>query len=252
MHINIEGDGNVIGHGNRVIVDKRVVIRNKFVNNGGGNEKRDPNNEVGLAGAVGIAVAIALAVAAWKFAQHAPFIYALLKGAGLSAGFLLMAATYALHNKQPARWLTDQTIGGAAVVLAVGGIWISANSYPTQLTELALQTGQWKDFWCGLTTQGTELATLHMLSMSVLAVPALLLAWIGVIGALARWLFVVSGTPWIGRVAMIQTRWIAGVSLGLAITCFVSQLDFSQQWWAGVFETQGSKTMGHFLCPTRR
>jgi hypothetical protein len=246
MDININGDGNAIGNGNRIIVDKRTTINNNTVN---GNGPDKPSEQPPLALALGVAVFVALAIAAWKFAQYAPIIYLALKACVIILLCVKAGTTLALFNRQPKIWLIDQGLGSVAVVLAGFGIWMSASSYSTELTQLAQQTTVWKKFWCGLSLHGKQVALFHMLSMTVFAIPSLMFALFGGIGALARWLFVVTGMGFIGRVAMIQRRWISITTLVFATICFLSQLDISRIAWGTWFEANA--TFSNYLCKNR-
>ena len=85
-----------------------------------------------------------------------------------------------------------------------------------------------------------------MLTMSLLAVPALVFASFGALGALARWGFFVTGFGFLGHVARFQHRGGVVASLIFATLCLGSQLDVVQAIWAEQFA--GSKTVFHYLC----
>lgn len=137
INIDIKGDGNAIGNGNRVLVDKRTIIKKKIINNnsGSGGGKPDSNMEIGF---VVFAVIIgAVIVGTWQFAEYASVIYSLLKLCVSLIGLLGMASTIALFGDEPNAWRIGQLIILAAAAMTGFGVWLSADAYPVQLTELA-------------------------------------------------------------------------------------------------------------------
>ncbi len=250
MNIKIKGDGNAIGDGNRIFVDKRTIIQNKTT--AGGDRRGQPDdNPMAAAGGAAVVAIIALAVAAYKFALYAPSIYLILKSCALAVIGLNLVTTTGLYNDQPRKWLIDQAMSGLAVVLVALGVWMSAGNYRVELTQLAHQAVTWKGFVCGLSPYGKQLATYHMLAMSVFAVPGLMLALIGALGALARWIFFITGIGFFGHAALLQRRGIAIAALVFSAACLVSQFDFSQAVWAGWFDSKQAETIIHYLCPGR-
>ena len=240
-NINIQGDGNAVGNGNRIFVDKRTINNNR-----GSDRAPKSKNEQGEVLGIGAIVLTALAIAAWKFAQHAPAIYLTLQ---LTAVVLLViqVATMIALSDQPLKWRVHQGIGISAVILAGLGIWMSKSSYRVELTELA-QTLSWKDFWCGLNTYGGQLATYHTLTMSLLAVPSLVFASAYAIGGVSRWLWFVYEVPLFARIALLQKEAVVWFAAILALLCFLSQLDVSQLLWAELYESRFSGGM-RLLCP---
>ncbi len=252
INIDIKGDGNAIGNGNRVLVDKRTVIRNKIINNnnggGGGGGRSDSGLEISVF--VLAAIVTAVIVGAWKFAEHAFVIYPVLKLCVLLMGLLGMTSTIALFGEQPMAWRIDQLLILAAVAMTGFSVWISADGYPLELTQLAQQAMGAKAFWCGLSERGQQVASLHMLSISLLAAPAIVLMSIATMCAFARWIFFATGMIPFGYAAMWQRRWMGGIAVVLAGICLLSQTDIGMAYWAELHATKSMMELQKWVCPS--
>ena len=237
----IQGDGNAVGNGNQIIVNKNTVVNN----NGGSSNNNDEELPAGLA--IGGAVLVALAVAVWKFAQFAPVIYLSLEITAMGIISIQLLTAIAMYRNQPTAWMIDHTMGVVATGIVMVGVVLSATDYRAELTDIALHANRWRDFMCGLSTYGAQLASFHTLSMSLLAIPALMITLINAMGASARWLAYRTGSRFAARLATIQTRRAAIVASVFAILCAISQLDISKAAWADWFTTH-VEAFFHYIC----
>jgi hypothetical protein len=238
--ISIEGDGNVVGDNNRVLVDKRVY--NKVINQGGGGggggskKSGGEGDGIGLAG-LGLAAVVALAVAAWGFALFAPLIYlGLLIGSLAVASCLCISLMVGLYGQVGWKWLAQKLVALVAVALLIVGVYWSRLAYRDELSDMAARAADWKGFFCNLSAYGQQLATLHMLSMSLFAAPCLLILSGYALGALSASVFFMQGWLWCGRLALTlstpMSLWTAAV---LAAGCMASQTEPAAALWDQMF-----------------
>lgn len=236
--IHIQGDGNAVGNGNRIFVDKRTT--NNYNNKQPKKTPSDPRDMLGISAAV----VIVIAIATWKFAQHAPAIFFALQLTAITLVTIQVATLLAL-NDQPTTWHRHQWIVISATMLLGLGIWISKNSYPLELTQLA-QTPHWKTFWCNLRPYGGQLAAYHTLTISLVAVPSLLCASIFTLGGVSRWLWFKSDITLFARMALLQKNSLAWLAMILALVYLFAQLDITQQFWAATYDIHFSENIKTF------
>jgi hypothetical protein len=244
----INGDGNVVGNDNRIVVDKRVINKQQYFNGGGGRTPKSNGNDASAFWGLTVAFLVAVIVATWKFTLYASVIYAICKVSVLLLSILCLMILIILYDTQPLDWLIKQFLLLASLGIAAVAVWISAETYPIKLTEIASTAYSWKDFWCHLSDErGKPLSVYYMFSVCFLIVPALLLTAISTIGAVLRSLYVHTGVIWFGRYAMIQTSTITYITLTFALLSFLAQLDIFQAEFNALFINfnQGSN---HLFC----
>ena len=225
MSIQIQGDGNTVGDGNQIFVKKTTINNNN-------NEPKKSDEEIPTGFAIILGIAAALAIATWKFAQYAPLIYAILILTGFSIVAIKVLISFSLLNKLDKPWLIDQLIGLIATIMVTIGVWLSNADYGTELTQHALVAQEWRIFFCGLNPYGVQLASYHLLTMVLLAVPTFIFLIVDSIGSLARMTAYITGIQFIGKLATIQKRRFAIAALIFGILCLLSQTDITQAAWA--------------------
>jgi MFS family permease len=238
-NVSIHGDGNAVGDHNRILVDKRTY--NKIVSPGnGGGPPNDSRN--GMSGevlfVVVIAALVALAAAAWQFALYAPLVYlVLVTGSVVVLMALLGSVLAALYESVPWSWITARCVAVfATVLLAASVVWSSA-AYPQELSTIAAQATSWRGFFCGLSSFGQSVATLHMLAMSLLAAPALVVMAGYALGSVGAALFFLRGWIWCGRVALaLGSRAWPVIAMVLVVCAALSQTMVASAVWQQLYQ----------------
>lgn len=252
-NVNIRGDGNIVGDSNQVYIDNRVT--NKTTTTGGSSNTSDGGS--GLAAGIGglFFTVTLVAFATWKFAAHSSSVYAGIQLTGLVLAAIQLAALgFGLWKEADWQWL----LGRLLMMTAAGCIAMSAASgsdaLGNELVGFAARAQHWKEFACGLTLYGRQIATLQLLAMCVF----------GALGLVAlSW-----NTAYVlGLVAAVATEWsmldrfigrstaLSGVcALALALASLLSQSDFAFDLWSQTVFTAAHDPFnrdGFFACTVR-
>ena len=259
-NVQINGDGNAVGNNNHILVDKRIfhTITHQPPPGPPSGEGGPSSgvNPIGLA----ILVLVGIAIAAWKFAAYADQIYlAGIVSSLLIAGAQLVALGIGLWRNIPTSWLVDRLEGlFAASALFIAFYW-SRQAFPEELSHVAVSATGWQGFMCNLSDLGQQVATIHTLSISLLAVPGLIFAATNSTGALSATIFFVTGWHWAGRTAVVVGgRGLIFWAFLIAIAAVASQTSAAFDVWKNdVFTVKqnpfSTTTKGFKLChPTAR
>jgi hypothetical protein len=234
--VQIHGDGNAVGDNNRILIDKRTY--NKIIHRPtGGNGGRGGNKSGGGDGswiiAVPLAFLVAVAIATWKFALYANAIFMTITlVALLIVGAQILALVVGTLRNVATTWIIERLAAIAFTALLLLAVYWSRSAYPSDVSALAAQAAGWKDFMCGLSTYGHQVATLHMVGICFAAVPCAILLGTNTVGALAGSLFFSTGWLWPGRIAIqLGVRWILVIGSVFAIAAFASQTSVASNFW---------------------
>lgn len=178
--IQINGNGNAVGNGNRVTHVNKTIINNHGGSGSGGSDGKGKGAGGELAIAGGIGSVIALAALSFWFTRYAEVIYKILILLSLtSGGFGVMAAAKQFYDSNYLEGLRSASVTAVAFLtfLAVSA---ASDTMPADLTEFA-QNGTFTSFWCGLNLFGQQVASQHSIlgtfAMVPLAILTMLQSW---------------------------------------------------------------------------
>lgn len=235
-NIQINGDGNAVGDNNRILIDKRIynkIIHRPTGGNGGGGDKKSDEGAGSWIIVIPIAFLVAVAIATWKFALYANVIFMTITLAAiLIFGAQVLALVVGTLRNVATTWIIERLLAIVFTTLLLLAVYWSRSVYPSEISALATQAVGWKDFMCSLTTYGHQVATLHMVSICVAAVPSVILLGTNAVGALAGSLFFSTDWLWIGRIAIqLGVRWILVIGSLFSIAAFASQTSVASDFW---------------------
>jgi hypothetical protein len=232
--IQIQGDGNVIGDNNRILVDKRIYAKITHQSNGRNGGGKNGNEEDGSwIFVMPFAFLIAVAIATWKFALYAHVLYmTLFLVALLLVGLQVLTLVIGISRNVPTTWIVERTVAIAGIALLGVAVYWSRLAYPNEVSELAAKAVGWSTFMCGLSSYGHQVSMLHMLSMCFVALPCAAFLAVNSFGALAASAFFTFGWRWSGKLAIqLGVRWVLVVGSLFAIAAFASQTSAVFTFW---------------------
>lgn len=243
--IDIQGDGNAIGNNNQITVIKQDNRRYS----GGPRNGEGGGKEVNPVIPAAISAAFLMAAGTYYFAIHANSVYTLLLLIeGSEALLSLMASGMFIWRN------SYQVAAKAAVVAAVSTVatlttFFAHNGYPVELTSLAAASSGVRDFWCGLSVYGRQLALLHAAVATLGMTPAtlLLLPAAGVLGFFS--VFPLEVTEREYRRLENWTSW--GLVIVASLLAFAASYAHSTSGWNVWTKFIGDPPSIHF-CPNRK
>lgn len=261
-NIQINGDGNAVGDNNRILIDKRTynkIIRRPMGGDGGGGGKKSGEGDGSLMIAIPVAFLVAVAIATWKFALYANvFFMTITLVAILIFGAQALALVVGVLRNVAAIWIIERLLAIVFTTLLLLAVYWSRSAYPSEISVLATKAVGWKDFMCGLSTYGHQVATLHMVSICFAAVPSVILLGANAVGALAGSFFFSTDWLWAGRIAIqLGVRWTLVVGSLFAIAAFASQTSIGTDFWQESVLTKDNDPFsvdgrGFSFCPQPR
>lgn len=174
--IQINGNGNIVGNGNRV-----TNVRNTTINNSGGpgggsgggsrnNGNKDSNGNGAYVVFALIGGAIALAALSFWFTRYSEVIYKILMFSSLAGGtfsaFSAAKQTYDCEYMEGLRSLCV-TVVAAITFMSVGS---AVDTMPADLLAFS-KSGTFNTFWCGLSLFGQQVASHHSVTGTFVLVP---------------------------------------------------------------------------------
>lgn len=168
--IHINGNGNVVGNGNRVTNVSNTTIKNPGFS-GGGSSNNGSNDGKGAYVIFALfGGAIALAALSFWFTRYSDVIYKILMVSSLaSCTFSAMAAAKQTYECEYLEGLRSACVALIAAITFMS-VGLAVDTMPADLLAFS-KTGTFRTFWCGLSLFGQQVASHHSVTGTFLLVP---------------------------------------------------------------------------------
>lgn len=169
--IQINGNGNAVGNGNRVTHVNKTIINN---HGGSGGDGKGDGKGNGAGGEwvipVGIGSAIALAALSFWFTRYSEVIYkVLILFSSISGGFGALAAAKQFYDTDYIEGLRSFAVAAIAFLTFIS-VGAASDTMPADLAEFS-KIGTFNSFWCGLSLFGQQVASQHSVLGTFVMVP---------------------------------------------------------------------------------